>query len=86
MNRFAKLSMSLMTTISTVKRTCGDKTLDVCSLLNCPRLDAYERALRQTIEVLLQTKNAFKSKELAELRKKLEGVLHRYSTNGIVAA
>jgi len=34
-----------------------------------------ETSIRDTIEVLVKTKGSFKSKELAELRKRLEVVL-----------
>ncbi len=46
-----------------------------CQLLNCPRPAVLTNALVETIEVLEKTKNSFKSKELGELRKKLEEVV-----------
>jgi hypothetical protein len=45
---------------------------EVCHLLNCPRLDTLVGALKDAIQVIGRTKAAFKSKELAELRKRLE--------------
>jgi CheY-like chemotaxis protein len=48
---------------------------DLCLILQCPRRAAYERALHETIEVLEKTKTAFKSKDLADLRKRLETLL-----------
>jgi CheY-like chemotaxis protein len=48
---------------------------EVCKLLRCPRSEALMEALRSTVEVLRKSKNAFKSKELGELRKHLEEVL-----------
>lgn len=45
---------------------------DACHLLNCPRPLALNAALAETIAVLEKTKSAFKSKDLGELRKKLE--------------
>lgn len=45
---------------------------NVCQLLNCPRLDKLTSALLETIGVLEKTKSAFKSKDLGELRRKLE--------------
>jgi DNA-binding response OmpR family regulator len=45
---------------------------EVCQLFNCPRFNTLNAAVVETIEVLEKTKNAFKSKELGELRKKLE--------------
>jgi DNA-binding response OmpR family regulator len=46
-----------------------------CQLLNCPRPALLTNAILDTIEVLEKTKNSFKSKELGELRKKLEAVV-----------
>ena len=52
----------------------GD-TPPACHLLHCPRPVALLGALREAISVLEKTKTAFKSKELAQLRKKLEGIV-----------
>jgi hypothetical protein len=46
-----------------------------CPLVACPRLSKIEVALRETIEVLDETRSAFRSKRLEVLRKKLIGVL-----------
>jgi CheY-like chemotaxis protein len=46
-----------------------------CHLLNCPRLNILTNAISETIEVLGKTKGAFKSKELKELRIKLEKIV-----------
>lgn len=46
-----------------------------CQLMNCPRGAQLQEAVRETIEVLEQTKSAFKSKQLGELRHKLELLL-----------
>jgi len=46
-----------------------------CQLLNCPRGAQLQEAVRETIRVLEETKNAFKSKALGELRQKLELLL-----------
>jgi DNA-binding NtrC family response regulator len=70
--RFANLSMSLMNTVQTLKQGLPEGKTDVCSLMNCSRLTSYENVIRETVEVLIKTKNSFKSKELAEIRKKLE--------------
>jgi DNA-binding response OmpR family regulator len=48
---------------------------DVCHLLNCPKLDTLTGALMDAIQVIEKTKVAFKSKELAALRKRLEQVM-----------
>jgi CheY-like chemotaxis protein len=46
-----------------------------CQLLNCPRGAQLNEAVRETIRVLEETRNAFKSKALGELRQKLELML-----------
>lgn len=43
-----------------------------CHILNCSRLVAYQAAIKETIDVLVKTKGAFKSRELRDLREKLE--------------
>lgn len=72
---FTSLSMSLMNAIHTLNRGLPEEKSDICHLMNCSRLAAYEGGIRDTVDVLIKTKNSFKSKDLAELRKKLEGLL-----------
>jgi CheY-like chemotaxis protein len=48
---------------------------EICHLLNCPKLIELTNALEDTIDVLEKTKNSFKSKELGELRQKLERIV-----------
>jgi DNA-binding NtrC family response regulator len=73
--RFANLSMSLMNAVQTLKQGLPEGKTDICTLMNCSRLSAYENTIREAVEVLIKTKNSFKSKELAEIRKKLEYAL-----------
>jgi FixJ family two-component response regulator len=73
----AQIAASLKMTIDTLRKDYVGQTTDVCALIRCPRLEAYETALRGTIEVLRKTKNAFKSKELAALRERLEEFLKK---------
>jgi DNA-binding response OmpR family regulator len=74
--RFANLSVSLMNAVQTLKRGgLPEGKSDVCSLMNCSRLAALEKSVRDAVEVLVKTKGSFKSKELADLRKRLEQVL-----------
>lgn len=47
----------------------------VCNLLDCPSLTALKGGLSETVKVLEKTKNSFKSKDLGELRKKLETII-----------
>lgn len=46
-----------------------------CQLMNCPRGAQLQEAVRETIRVLEETKSAFKSKTLGELRHRLELLL-----------
>lgn len=46
-----------------------------CDYQRCPQFLIMSRAIHDTIKVLRSTKNQFKSKELGELRQKLETVL-----------
>jgi len=43
-----------------------------CVSGRCPRLDAYQEVIRESVHVLEQTRTSFKSKELGSLRQKLE--------------
>ena len=53
----------------------GPSQENACQLFNCPRPTQLTEALQETIAILEKTKTAFKSKELGELRKKLETLL-----------
>jgi CheY-like chemotaxis protein len=83
MNQYlATATLRMSTLAAQVTRTLADVQTgqpkganDVCRFMQCPRLDVYERALRETIDVLERTKHAFKSKDLGELRRKLELLL-----------
>ncbi len=46
-----------------------------CPLVQCPRLQALQGAIRETIVVLEQTRSAFKSKRLEVMRRKLIDLL-----------
>ncbi len=46
-----------------------------CQLINCPRGLQLQQAVRETIDVLEETKASFKSKRLATLRERLELML-----------
>lgn len=47
----------------------------VCNLLDCPRIIELKNGLVESVDVLKKTKGAFKSKDLGELRKKLEVII-----------
>ena len=57
----------------------GMSNQDVCHMWTCPRLSFLKKGLEDTIEVLEKTKSSFKSKELGDLRKKLEGLMKTLS-------
>ena len=46
-----------------------------CHLLDCPWQTAMRGAIRETIDVLEESKKSFRSKELGALRKRLETIL-----------
>jgi len=46
-----------------------------CQILNCPRGTQLQEAIRETVRVIEETKGAFKSKALGDLRRKLELLL-----------
>ena len=71
--------MSLMNAIQTLNQRLPEERNDLCRLMNCSRLTAYESGIRETVEVLKKTKNSFKSKDLADLRIKLEGLIKNKS-------
>jgi DNA-binding response OmpR family regulator len=57
---------------ASLQKTPGRAT---CHLLDCPRLAAMTGVLRDAINVLEKTRHAFKSKELGDLRARLEAVV-----------
>ncbi len=50
----------------------GDTQAHPCQLINCPRGAQLQQAVDETIAVLEETKGAFKSKTLGDLRHRLE--------------
>jgi len=68
-----------MSDIKNVTETMTTKDIDMpaCHLLNCPRLAELSGAIEDTIKVLEKTKRAFKSKDLGEIRKKLEELINK---------
>lgn len=69
--------MGSLTDLQQLGRALSGKPVDQhpCQLLNCPRGAQLNEAVRETIRVLEETRNAFKSKALGELRHKLELML-----------
>jgi hypothetical protein len=62
----------LLTLLGQVKEGCP---LDLCPLVDCPHRRLLCRVLTETIEVLEETKKAFKSKKLEGLRRRLMDIL-----------
>jgi DNA-binding response OmpR family regulator len=52
------------------------QTEHACQILNCPRGTQLQEAIRETVRVLEESKGAFKSKALGDLRHKLELLLN----------
>lgn len=69
--------MGSLTDLDQLGRALSGGTVEQrpCQLMNCPRGAQLQQAVRETIEVLEQTKSAFKSKQLGELRHRLELLL-----------
>jgi CheY-like chemotaxis protein len=69
--------MGSLTDLQQLGRALSGRPVDQhpCQLLNCPRGAQLNEAVRETIRVLEETKHAFKSKALGELRHKLELML-----------
>jgi DNA-binding response OmpR family regulator len=71
----ANIANSLRDLRSIVTVLPGERLRPACHLLDCPRLDVLTDALRETSRVLELTKSSFKSKDLAQMRKKIELIL-----------
>jgi len=74
------LSLNIKQTFTGVMTGTQTGSVDVCQFMACPRLTAYKAALDDTVEVLERTKHAFKSKDLGELRRRLESLLDEPGT------
>jgi len=49
---------------------------EVCHLFNCPRLKSLSDGMAETIDILHKTKSAFKSRDLGEVRRRLDGLVN----------
>lgn len=74
-SQMAILSSRIRFVLVSQLRDGAETPTDVCRMMQCPRLTAYREALESTVEVLVQTKNAFRSKDLGLLRHKIEQLL-----------
>ena len=57
------------------ERGSGREEIRYCPLVDCPRIEMLRSALRETVDVLEETRSAFKSKRLEVMRKKLVEIL-----------
>jgi len=62
----------LLSILGQIKDGCPN---NLCALVDCPHKKLLRQVLVETIEVLEETKKAFKSKRLESLRKRLTVVL-----------
>ena len=69
--------MGSLTDLEQLGRALAGSPVDAhaCQIMNCPRGSQLTSAIQHTVEVLEETKHAFKSKQLAELRQRLELLL-----------
>jgi hypothetical protein len=71
----AVLSSRIRSVLTSQMQGSAEAPMDVCRMMECPRLAVYREALEGTVEALAKTKNSFRSKELGLLRAKIEDVL-----------
>lgn len=69
--------MGSLTDLEQLGKALASKPVDAhaCQLMNCPRGGQLQSAVKETIGVLEETKSAFKSKALGDLRRRLELLL-----------
>ncbi len=69
--------MGSLTDLDQLSRAMANQPVEAhpCQLINCPRGAQLQEAIGETIRVLEETKSAFKSKALGELRTRLELLL-----------
>lgn len=69
--------MGSLTDLEQLSRALNNKDVahNPCQLMNCPRGTQLQAAVEETVHVLEETRGAFKSKQLGDLRHKLELLL-----------
>ena len=75
MGHISQLSALVGRTLEASRTGQPQAPTDICAVMKCPRLDRYEAAIEEAIQVMEHTKSSFKSKELGTLRQHLEDVL-----------
>ncbi len=80
MGNIARLAVGMQSALHQIGKERAEISMDVsedvCELVRCPRLVAYESLLQETVQVLEKTKRAFKSKDLGAIRDKIETLLN----------
>ena len=75
MRHIAQLSTVVGQTLEASRGSNPHAPTDLCALMPCPRLDRYEAAIQDAVEVMERTRSSFKSKEIGALRQRLETLL-----------
>lgn len=65
--------LQLASQLASGKPEVGSK--DLCQVVKCSNLERHREILQETVAVLIRTKSSFKSKELADLRTRIETFL-----------
>ncbi len=73
--QMAILSSRIRSVLTSQLQGGAEAPTDVCRMMQCPRLDAYREALESTVDVLANTKHAFRSQDHGLLRNKIERLL-----------
>ncbi|MDR4477643.1 MAG: response regulator [Nitrospira sp.] len=75
MGHIAHLSALIGRTMEASRTAHPQEPTDICAFMKCPRLDRYEAAIEEAVEVMERTRSSFKSKEIGALRQRLETLL-----------
>lgn len=77
-NQIREISRSLEGVQLAIRLVSGEPKVgskDLCHFVNCSNLERHREILQETVAVLVRTKSSFKSKELADLRTRIEAFL-----------
>lgn len=75
MRHIAQLSVLVGRTVEATRTAQPPEPTDICAFMKCPRLDRYEAAIEDAVDVMERTRSSFKSKEIGALRQRLETLL-----------
>lgn len=71
----ALLAAGMRSVMTSEVKGASEEPMDVCRMMQCPRLSAYREALESTVEVLEKTESSVQAKDLGLLRHKIELLL-----------